>query len=80
MSTHRIPDFTYEEPPARTDEHPHGSDGDVLKDNKTKGGITLRKVEDKDLNKDRDKNQPSIKEPSTGKKKIKEPLLPKNIR
>ena len=73
MSTHKIPDFSDAESPERTaNDHPVSA-ADTLKEDKSKGGFTLRKVEDKDLNKDRDKNQTSIKEPDSGKKEIKEP-------
>lgn len=76
---YRIFDFIYEEFFVCMDEYLYGSDGDVFKDNKIKGGIILRKVEDKDFNKDCDKNQLLIKELSIGKKKIKELFLFKNI-
>ena len=42
-----------------------------------KRGIALSSLDAKDLNRDRDRNRPSIREPESGKQEIEEPPQPK---
>lgn len=87
MTKHTTPATTQEESPQRIADYHGGSDNsikgviDIIKKDKGKEGIALSGIEEKDLNKDRDKNRPTIKEPEPEKKKeIEDPPQPKTER